>query len=169
MKIIQQPVFLIDSREQKPFFSSLDVNEKFPGIQIDWDGLKTGDYSIKGMSSPYDHPYSVCVERKSLSDLFGSVGNGRARFEKEYQRMSEFDYAVVIIENDLNTMFKYPPPMSQMLPKSVFRTLLAWSQRYGVHFIPCVNRDFAEKTTYIILMRFFEDRQRGGKMEFCKL
>lgn len=167
MKIIQ-PTILIDTREQRPYFQSPDINEKFPGIKTDWGSLKTGDYSIEGMQTP-EHEYSVVVERKSMADLFGSVGKGRERFEREYRRLSCFDYAAVVIENDLSIMFKYPPAYSRMQPKSVYRTLLAWSQRYNVHFIPGCNRDFAEKTTYLILMRFWEDRQKGGKMEFCKL
>lgn len=164
-----KPTLLIDTREQKPFFLDKENSLQFPQLKIEWGTLKTGDYSIKDMSDPERCLYSVCVERKSLADLFNSTGNGRDRFERECQRMSKFDYAEIVIEHDLRACFKAPPPLSAMVPKSVYRTIIAWSQRYGIHCTWCPNRLFAEKHTYLVLLRFWEDRQRGGKLEFCKI
>jgi len=56
-----------------------------------------------------------------------------------------------------------------MRPKAVYRTLVAWSQRYNVKVWPCPNRVFMEKHIYLTLKRFFDDRQKNGKEEFCKL
>lgn len=163
------PTIIIDTREKLPlFFDKADDKDNFPDLKTKWGTLKTGDYSILGMDSP-DCEHSICLERKSLADLFGSTGNGRERFEREYYRMSKFDYAEVVVENDLRACFKSPPPLSMMHPKSVYRTMVAWSQRYGVGCVWCPNRAFAERHVYISLTRFWEDRQRGGKMEFCKI
>ena len=152
---------IIDKREKKPFFLDRVGDPNFPDLRIKWGTLKTGDYSIETMSTP-DCDYSVVVERKSLTDLFSSMGRGRKRLQAEFQRMSEFNYAALIIENDFKTIFQAPPATSSMNPKAVFRSILAFSQRYNIHCFPCPNRQFAEKTTYLILRRFWDDRA-GGK------
>lgn len=161
-------IILIDTREQRPVLFDKEGSPQFPDLKIEWGTLHTGDYSIKGMHSP-DCEHSITIERKSLPDLFGSTGRGRDRLEKEFIRMAEFDHAEIVIEADLRTIFKEPPPMSMMKPRSVYRTILAFSQRYNVKAWPCPNRSFAEQHIYLSLKRFFDDRQIQGAMEFCKI
>ena len=161
-------VVIIDNREQRPVLFDKAGDPTFPGLQIEWGTLTTGDYSIKGMDSP-DCEFSVCIERKSMADLFGSTGRGRDRLEREFERMSLFDHAEFVVEGDLREIFKSPPPISKMRPKLVYRTVLAFCQRYGVGFWPCPSRSFAERHTYLSLMRFWDDRQPGGVMEFSKI
>lgn len=144
----QDFTIVIDSREQTPF-TFQNIKPDLPSTII--KGLKTGDYSIVGFEN------YICVERKSMADLFGSVGKGRARFEREMQRMSEFEYAALVVESDIQTWFMNPPGRSTMNPKSVFRTVVAWSQRYDVCVWPMWNRQAAEKITYLILKRFYDD------------
>ncbi|MBI9090731.1 MAG: ERCC4 domain-containing protein [Desulfobacterium sp.] len=159
---------LIDTREQLPVLLDKAGAPDFPDLKIDFASLKTGDYSLEGMEAPA-RPHSICIERKSLADLFSSTGRGRARFEREYQRMSEFDYAEIVVEGDLRAVFQSPPPLSQMVPKSVYRTVMAWSQRYRVNAWFCPNRTFAERHIYLSLQRFWADRQVNGVMEFAKI
>lgn len=159
---------IIDNREQRPVLFDKEGSPDFPDLKVTWGTLKTGDYSIQGMANP-SCQHSICIERKSLSDLFGSTGMGRERFKQEYERMAEFDYAELVVEADLRAVFLTPPPLSQMLPKSVYRTILAFSQRYGVNSWFCPNRQFAEQHIYLSLKRFYMDRQKGGKLEFCKI
>ncbi len=143
---------IIDSREQRSYtFQGIKPEPPATIIQ----GLKTGDYSVQGME------HLVCAERKSLTDLFGSVGNGRARFEREMVRMSEMQYGALIIEAQLSTIFTNPPSRSKMNPRSVFRTLISWSQKYNVHVWPVWDREAAEKVTYLILKRFYDDKVKG--------
>ena len=54
--------------------------------------LVTGDYSIEGLED------RVCVERKTLEDLFGTLGKGRERFALEFERMAVMEHAAVVIE-----------------------------------------------------------------------
>lgn len=159
---------LIDTREQRPLFIDKVGSPDFPDLEINFVGLKTGDYSLAGMNSP-DQPHSICIERKSLADLFDSTGRGRERFEREYQRMSSFDYAELVVERDLRAVFQTPPPLSQMLSKAVYRTILAFSQRYKVNAWFCPSRQFTERHVYLSLRRFWLDRQPNGAMEFTKL
>ena len=113
--------------------------------------LKTGDYSIKGLEN------KITVERKSLIDLFSSVGNGRKRLEAEFKRMSKFDHAALVIESSLSNIFVNPPGRSKMNPKAVFRTLISWSVKYNVCVWPCWNREAAERVTYLILKRYYDN------------
>lgn len=157
-------IVLIDTREQKPVLFDKVGNQNFPGLNaVEFATLTTGDYSVKGYEYSISDE-SITIERKSLSDLFGSTGRGRDRLEQEFIRMSQFTHASFVIEADLRTIFQTPPQTSQMNPKAVFRTLIAFSQRHNVCVWPCPTRSFAEKCIYILLHRFWSDRQPGGKL-----
>ena len=138
---------IIDSREQTPF--TFDWVDPVPATKV--QGLSTGDYSLDGFED------KVCIERKSITDLFGSVGRGRKRFRKEYERMQDFYFAAVIIESDWKDIYRNPPSRSKMDPRSILRTLIAWGMRYGVQTWACPGRTFAERLTYIMLDRFYRD------------
>jgi len=140
-------IIAIDTREQRPYTFQ---NTKLPP-EVVIKGLKTGDYSLTGLED------KVCVERKSLADLFSSVGTGRERFEREMIRMSEMQYTALIIESSLAGIFTHPPARSKMNPRSVFRTLISWSIKYGVHVWPAWSRESGEKITYLLLKNFFDN------------
>ena len=168
MKITPPMVILIDTREQQPVLFDCVGDPDFPNFTYEFASLKTGDYSIESMSTP-DCSHSICIERKSLPDLFQTLGRGRDRFERELSRMAEFDHSEIVIEGDLRAIFQTPPPATQMRPKSVYRSLVAMSQRFGVSVWPCPDRSFCQKHIYLTLLRFWQDRQPGGKMEFSKI
>jgi len=67
------PTIIVDSREQTPLV--------FAHLPFIVSGLPTGDYSVKGLEDDFT------VERKTLSDLYGSLTSGRERFMRELQRM----------------------------------------------------------------------------------
>ena len=153
MKTTKQPfIIAVDTREQRPYtFQNIKPS---PAIVV--QTLQTGDYSIAGLDN------LVCVERKSLADLFSSVGTGRERFEREMVRMSKMDYAALVVESSLSGIFVNPPSRSKMNPRAVFRTLLSWSVKYNVHVWPAWAREASEKITYILLKNFYDNYQ-GGK------
>lgn len=137
---------IIDSREQLPYnFQSIT-----PTPRITIKTLKTGDYSIEGFEC------HIAVERKSLPDLFGSVGHDRERFEREFGRLALLDYAALVIESDFMDVFTNPPEYSRMNPKAVFRTVLAWGIKYKVQIFWGHDRKMSEKITYIILENFLK-------------
>ena len=145
------PIFdiLVDSREQCPWlFSSIS-----PMPTIITQGLKSGDYSIQGFEES-----GICIERKSLPDLFGSCGKGRDRLEKEFQRMSEFQYSAIIIERSFASIIKNPPVNTRMNPKAVFHTLISWSIKYNVHVWPAEDRIMAEKICYSLFDKFWKQQ-----------
>lgn len=186
---------VIDTREQRPF--------AFEGMKCDAaDGggpltvptlrgtLKSGDYSLKGYET------RVAVERKSIEDLFGTLGQGRERFERELARLSLYRFAAVVVEADwrailgaypiqlaalecafvarieagdgkapwstwlslLREAMPGPPLYSELNPKTVYRSILAWEVRYPViHWQLCPDRRFAEVTTFRLLERFLKE------------
>ena len=129
---------ITDSREKYPYPFEGSITKK----------LNTGDYSIEG------YEYQVCVERKTKTDAYGTIGNGRSRFIKELQRMSELEYSAIIIESSL-TSFLIPPPFSKLNPKSAIMSLVSWSIKYGVHVYFADNREMGMKLTKSILEKYF--------------
>jgi ERCC4-type nuclease len=148
---------IVDSREQAPFtFTGLhgDAKEKHRPLIVPLlrKALKSGDYSVDGYED------RVAIERKSLADLFSTLGQNRERFVAELERLNELDFAAVVIEAPVSMIVGQPPPHSQLRPKTVIRSIIAWQQRYRhVHWWPCTSRSQAEQVAFRILQRFYLD------------
>ena len=177
-----QPAFpctvVIDTREQSPYSfdripadvsqgggirteviqtSNGPVELKFQkawlAIRTEVRTLKSGDYSLAG----YEH--RVAVERKSPSDCFSTIGQGRDRFERELARLNGMQFAAVVVESEWSEIFADPPEHSQLSPKTVYRSVLAWQQRFkNVHWLMVPGREVAEVTTFRVLERFWKER-----------
>lgn len=115
------------------------------------------DYTIGGMER------QVQIQRKTLPDLFGTLGERRLTFEAEIKRLHEdCQYAEVIIEGDWPAICKWSGhgPCVQ----SVIGTIKAWQQRYhNVHWNFYPTRSMAEQLTFRTLERFWLDRQQEEK------
>jgi ERCC4-type nuclease len=150
---------LIDTREQAPysfrgFLADANRDNAPLVVPVKTATLQTGDYSIDTMKD------QVAVERKSLSDLYGTIGQGRERFERELVRLDDMEFAAVVIEAGWSAIIGHPPTHSELRPKTVYRSIIAWQQRYPrVHWWACDTRTFAERTTLRILQRFWTDHQ----------
>lgn len=167
-------VIVIDHREGLPFTFASVASSIYPWRTVQ-GCLQTGDYStpiIRHRESKCDiiveaqTHHQIAIERKSLSDLYSTLGSHRGRFESEFERLREFGYAAVIIESPWpailspNDHLDWP---TQLSPKSVFATLTAWSQRFGVHIHACPDRDFAEQLTFRLLERWTRDYREGKR------
>jgi len=132
---------IIDTREQLPF-----LFQKYR-VETEIKTLKTGDYSLSG----YENQFTI--ERKSMPDLFGTMGKGRKRFKKEFERMRIMKAACLVIECDsFLDLFRNPPKYTKMNAKSVWHTLLSWSLGYHIPFYFIgYNRDIAEKNVWNII------------------
>lgn len=120
--------------------------------------LRSGDYSLLGFES------RVAVERKSLADLYSTLSQGRDRFERELERLAAMECAAVVIEADWPTICAAPPPHTKLAPKTVFRSIIAWTVRYPtIHWIPAGPRRLAEVTTFRLLERFLKEEFQRGK------
>ena len=83
---------IVDSREQLKLWGNTLVK-----------ALPTGDYSIEvdGVSQED----RIAVERKSCSDLFGTLGQGHKRFKAELNRALKLDYFAIVIEGSYSQCY----------------------------------------------------------------
>lgn len=146
-----------DTREQIPFtFEGLSCDQADGGgpltVPTVRRALASGDYSLAGFEG------RVAVERKNLADLYGTLGRGRDRFERELARLSAFEFAAVVVEASWPEICSDPPPHTQLAAKTVFRSIVAWSVRYTqIHWFPAGPRRLAEVTAFRLLERFLRE------------
>ncbi len=151
---------VVDSNETNPYhFNGIreDADRGYAMIipqiqrQAMWvDGL--ADYSIWG------HETEIQIERKSLPDLYATLGGRRDKFEEEIKRLNDIcRIAYVVIEAEWSDVVLNPPSHSKLDPKVVVRTAMSWSMKYpGVHWIAVCGRRHAELWTYRTLEMFWK-------------
>lgn len=94
-------VLLYDAREQRPLV--------FPeGVAVEKVTLDAGDYSAKGLEK-----YAL-IERKSSSDLWGTVHGDHERFNRELSRLGDVPRAAIVVDdawgpNDVVDRIQAPP------------------------------------------------------------
>ena len=167
---------LIDTAEKLPFAfdrpirnvitrskkrPTLRINARQQHLRLGSDTLLSGDYSIAGHEQP--GPASVMVERKSLDDLFGTLGQERERFESKLDLLHRtYSLSAVVVESSWEEIFAAPPRYSDLNPFSVFQSVLAWQVRYpNVHWNLVGNREWAEVFTIRFLERFWREHHTG--------
>ena len=139
-----RPVIAVDTREQKPYrFAHSEVKT-----------LASGDYSLVGFED------RVAIERKTKQDAYASLGQGRARFERELQRLTRFDYAAVVIETSLPEFLRVPA-FSKMSPKAAASSLVAWSVKYHVCVFFAGDRRHGNALTRQLLETFWRYDHTG--------
>ncbi len=153
-------IVAVDSREQAPFAFRAVTGDRGRVLEVVTcvEGLKTGDYSISGLED------AIAVERKSKADLYGTVGRGRARFERELSRLAAMEAPAIVLECDLSALL-HPPARSRVHPSSVLNSLIAWSVRHRIPVWPCPGRRFAELLTYRLLHHFWREHERGDQRD----
>lgn len=131
---------MCDTREQAPLSFKDDLLEKVEKV-----ALPFGDYGAQytdGTKPP------IVFERKSLGDLFGTMGKGYPRFRKEMERAKEAGVALIIaVEAPLSKVYrgyKY----SKMGGSSCVQKLFTLWMRYGIQTVYFTGR--AEMASYIL-------------------
>lgn len=141
-----RPVIVVDTREQDP----LPVEPQIGG------SLTSGDYSILGC----EHLFAV--ERKSISDLVGSVIQGRERFERELHRLRGFRFKRLLIEGTFLAVENHGY-ISKADPKAVLHSLAAFEARYDVPVVFGADRDrcarLVEKWAYWFAREVLQDAE----------
>lgn len=142
---------LIDKQEGHPFtFANLEGDSpKF----VPWSVITKradlrpyGDYTLEG------YERQVAIERKSLSDLYQTISQGRDKFVRELERLATLEYAAVIIEAGWRRILEEPPEMAKLLPRVIIRSVMAWTIRYpNIHWWPCESRRMAEGVCFQLL------------------
>jgi DNA excision repair protein ERCC-4 len=122
-------VCVIDSREQTP----LDLSP----LVVVTKKLDAGDYSIVGLES------RVAIERKTMSDLIGTLTFGRERFERELDRLASYERALILVEGDLSDVIegRY---RSTVRPQCIVGSFASFFARWGVTTVFVGNRRNAQ-------------------------
>ena len=170
MSVICPFTIIRDTREQVPwsFDGMPGKGENVVTIPLEFATLKAGDYSIKGYED------RVAIERKSLEDLYGTLGGGRDRFEREMVMLNKMEFAAVVAEAGWLEICApqdcVPQWRSRLSPRSAFGTILAWQQTRpvkvdkprtcfpNVHWVTAGSRRMAEVIAFYMLERFWVDR-----------
>lgn len=139
---------IIDSREQAPL--------EFPGIETVRGTLKTGDYSVEVAGVSWAN--RVAIERKSYSDMWGSMSTDRRRFERCIQRLAQLDHAAIVIECSLTELAVQPSRIQRCTPASVIGGLISWSVQYRIPVWFADNRTFAARIVIRILSSYWKHR-----------
>lgn len=126
MKIELQPTIQIDTREKLPL--------AFHRFKSEVCKLDFGDYGIKGHSD-LNNPGFI-IERKSLSDLIGSLTCGRDRFFREVEGLRRFRFAGLVIEADRSDV-ETGGYRSAANPGAILASLDAIQVRAGIHVLWC--------------------------------
>jgi ERCC4-type nuclease len=159
-------IVLIDQREKLPYtFADIPADADEGGgilnIKTAKMHLPTGDISIFGHERD-----GITLERKSKNDLWRTISNERARFERELQRMQCFRRAFVMVECELSELLEPPTwtkptgevVKSQYSPKALHRSILAWEQRYpNVHWKLLPGRRASEVVSIRVLDRYLTE------------
>lgn len=146
---------LVDTREQLPL--------KFREFPSEITTLKTGDYSVR--VGGLDLRDVVAIERKSVADLVGSLGQGRERFERELARLARIRWRALVVEGDLREIAA-GTPHSTLTAKQIMSPLHAWCWKYGLPLWPCPDRAWAARTISLLLQhaaRYAVAEQEAGK------
>lgn len=163
---------VIDTREKQPFaFAAIRTDAKLGRrpliVQVVRRAIWAGDYSIDGYDRPHDEfnrQIGIAIERKGIADLFSTIGQARARFIRELHRLVIYRVAAVVVEAEWSEIFANPPAHSRLPAKNVWRSVLAWQQRFpSIHWHFCPGRAFAEVTTFRVLERFWKERMLGNE------
>ena len=108
------PTIIVDTREQTPLV--------FQSLPFRTATLTQGDYSVAGLEADF------AIERKSISDLVGSLTSGRERFMREIDRLRGCPFARLLIvgtEHDIAS-HRY---RSNASPKAIINSLHAIESR----------------------------------------
>lgn len=157
--IVMPFTIVIDTREQCPYsFSGIRADAKDHRLPIEvplrFAALDTGDYSIEG------YEMEVAIERKTLVDLYSTIGHGIGRFRREHERLANYGCKCVIIEASQEAALRNPPSHSRLNPKCISRIADAWFVDYGVPWFYFVDRRLAELKTFNLLRRFWQKQEK---------
>lgn len=141
---------VVDAREKNPLWDVADDRII---------ALPTGDYSLVG------YERIIAVERKSIDDLYNSLGANRARFLRCIRRLSMMDSCMVIEGNVKDVLMHMG--YGKLTPQQVMATVVSWAAAYRIPMWFASTRDEARSFT-MTWMKFalakYEDeawRHRG--------
>lgn len=122
------PRLIVDTREQRPL--------EFRHLEAVRGTLQSGDYSLAGLEEEF------AVERKSVTDLVGSLTRDRDRFTRELHRLRGFRWKYLLIVGTEMELARLAA-QGRANPVQVKNSVLAFSTRYGLQTVWVDNPDAA--------------------------
>lgn len=138
---------IIDTREQLP----LDLAP----LRVEVGTLATGDYSLKGLE------HIVALERKSLDDLLGCIGQDRERFQREVQRLLAYPVRALLVEATWADL-EAGDWRSKVTPAAALGSCLGWITG-GLPIVMCGNHERAGRFAARILFTAARRRWRESR------
>ena len=138
-----RPIILIDSREQRPLHFKL--------YQTETATLTTGDYSVLGLQS------SFSIERKSISDLIGSLTYGRDRFTRELERLRGYEFRRLLIIGTRQQIQNHDY-RSRATPAAILGSLNTFEVRYSIPVVFVESRSKAVEQVEIWARYYFAEQ-----------
>ena len=135
----------IDTREQLPYEFKDSIRTTIP----------LGDYSIQGFEGEFS------IERKSLSDIFGTLGGGHNRFKNELMQAQDLDYFAIVIDGTLEQIQKKDFPSSyktRMLGYVIIKQLFSISVRYKIPVFFAADRKEGKRIVKEILEAYLRSK-----------
>ena len=132
-------IVLVDTREQNPLQFDHPYVEGTQKV-----ALNVGDYCVRFKDA---HQPLIFFERKSIPDLFGTMGKGYKRFRREIQRCQEKKAELIVIIEGTVTDILRGTKYSQVDGLRILRTILSVWNKYKVVSVFC--RDRKEMATFI--------------------
>ncbi len=136
---------LIDTKEQKPY--------RIAGAQF--ASLVTGDYSVLGLESCF------AIERKTLSDLWGSLTKGHARFRNEIMRAESFLDFIILVEASPGEVIDPRAGGRKIHPNSIRGAVRKWRRDYGVRWVFVDNARRGKRFVEWQLRQWWEEYHAG--------
>ena len=131
-------VIITDTREQL----NLDFS-KFKNIEVVRKKLDTGDYSVSGCEN------HLCIERKAINDLVGTLVSGHQRFLRELERMKNYEEKYILIEHSPAILYSYCVKHGwENKFNTIIQSLLAYAYHYQVRVRFCKDRK--DMASYIV-------------------
>ena len=147
---------IIDTREKNPI--DLEFAE-FPYItSIERRKLNVGDYACQ-FENGFEVP--AYFERKSIPDLFGTMGKNYKRFKREIMRAKEHKHKLILLIEGTMTKVKSGCERSTLDGISIIRKLMTLQVKYDLDFQFMKNRE--EMAEYIYEYFCSIGRMKGKK------
>ena len=137
---------VIDSREQHPLWNDCLVKK-----------LNVGDYSIEGFED------KIAIERKSMTDLFGTLGKGHKRFKKELERALTLQYFAIVVEGSYDDITDKAFDNSYLIKQKGYvinSILFTIHMKYKVPIFLAKNRVEAKHITRQLLTTYYNIKNR---------
>jgi ERCC4-type nuclease len=132
-------IILCDTREQLPLEFKHDYVEG-----VERSTLSVGDYGVRFKDG---HIPPIFFERKSIPDLFGTLGKDYKRFRKEIDRSKSNSHELIIIIEGTVTDILKGTKYSTIDGVRILRTLLTLWNKHKIVSVYCKDRK--EASTFI--------------------